>query len=42
MKAIYLRLLSVLAAVAGVAAEVAVNSTCSLVLYEPEMPEELE
>ncbi|MBE5864554.1 MAG: cyclic lactone autoinducer peptide [Lachnospiraceae bacterium] len=35
-------LLSVLAAVAGVAAAIAVNSACSLVLYEPEMPKELE
>lgn len=42
MKAMYIRLLSVLAALAGVAATTAVNSACSLVLYEPEMPKELE
>ena len=42
MKAMYLKLLSVLAAFAGVATAVAVNSACCLVLYEPEMPKELD
>ncbi len=42
MKTLYLRLLSIIAAVAGGAALVAANSACSLVLYEPEMPKGLE
>ena len=42
MKAMYLKLLSVLAAFAGAATAVAVNSACCLVLYEPEMPKELD
>ena len=41
MKAFYFRLLSLLAAFAGLATMVAMNSACCLVLYEPEMPEEL-
>jgi len=41
MKSLYFRLLSLLAAFAGLATLAATSSTCCLVLYEPEMPEEL-
>ena len=33
--------LTALACLANVATSVTVNSTCNLILYEPEMPEEL-
>lgn len=42
MKSWYYQLLTALSALAGWAAINAVHSTCSLVLYEPEMPEEVE
>lgn len=42
MKSWYYQLLTALSVLAGWAAINAVHSMCSLVLYEPEMPEEVE